>query len=176
MSGRGFSLIPFAPAPDLRLSGEVARCTDILTIWYELAGALTEVTMPPPAAIPARRHGLWEETCFEFFLGPRGMPAYWEFNLSPSGHWNVYRFSGYRQGREEERSYSSLPFEVERRPEAVRLAVAVDLARIGCRGQSWELGLSAVVRLGHGGLTYWALSHPGPQADFHRRDTFGIAL
>ena len=26
------------------------------------------------------------------------------------------------------------------------------------------------------GLTYWALTHPGAQADFHRRDSFQVEL
>jgi len=28
----------------------------------------------------------------------------------------------------------------------------------------------------NGALEYWALSHPGPEADFHRRDGFSLRL
>ena len=65
-----------------------------------------------PADMPARRDRLWEETCFEFFLAVKNSPRYWEFNLSPAGHWNVYRFADYRQGMQEEPAFASLPFSV----------------------------------------------------------------
>ena len=38
------------------------------------------------------------------------------------------------------------------------------------------VGIAAVIKLAGGGLTYWALTHPGPQADFHRRDSFLVEL
>jgi len=36
--------------------------------------------------------------------------------------------------------------------------------------------VAAVVKLRDGRVTYWALSHPGPRPDFHRRDSFLIKL
>ena len=37
-------------------------------------------------------------------------------------------------------------------------------------------GIAAVIKLAGGELTYWALTHPGPAADFHRRDSFVVEL
>ena len=51
---------------------------------------------------------------------------------------------------------------------AVGLIVAAD-RRI-------EVGVAAVIELAGGGLTYWALSHPGPQPDFHRRESFLVEV
>ena len=39
-----------------------------------------------------------------------------------------------------------------------------------------EVGIAAVIELAGGGLTYWALTHPGPEADFHRRESFRVEL
>ncbi len=179
MTGRDFSLTPFTPASphlNLRLTGQIARRARILTISYELRGPLAQVVISPPAAAPARRHGLWQETCFEFFLGLKQAPQYWEFNLSPSGHWNVYRFPDYRRGLTEEAAFSSLPVSLETRPEALRLTLEVDLAGIVPASAALEAGISAVIIAREGQATYWALSHPGPQPDFHRRDSFLIDL
>ncbi len=176
MKERKFALQPWAPRPDLKITGKIARRAQTLTIHYELRGELAAVALPPPVDAPARRHGLWEGTCFEFFLGAQNSPQYWEFNLSPAGHWNVYQFAGYRQGRQEEADFASLPFSVQRQPDSWLLTLVVDLARIVPADQALEVGISAVLKLAEGEAAYWALRHPGPQPDFHRRDGFSLAL
>jgi hypothetical protein len=179
MNGRDFSLKPFSPTsspPDIMITGSIARRGDTLTIRYDLRGDLAELVMPAPAGMPARRHGLWEETCFEFFLGFKGYQQYWEFNLSPAGDWNVYRFAGYRQGMAEEAVFTSLPLSVRRRPESLRLALELEMGRIVSADQPLAVGIAAVIKLAGNGVTYWALTHPGPQADFHRRDSFLVEL
>ncbi len=75
----------------------------------------------------------------------------------------------------EEAAFASLPFRVQRRPDSWLLTLKVDLAKIVPADQSLEIGISAVIKLREGEATYWALSHPGPQADFHRRDSFSVA-
>ncbi len=179
MTGRNFRLIPFGPTnawPDLQIIGTIARRASILSLSFELSGRLAEIARSPPAAAAARHQGLWHETCFEFFLGVAPAPRYWEFNLSPAGHWNVYRFANYRQAMQEEAAFDSLPFSVRSRPEALLLALEVDLARIIRADQVLEVGISAVLKAQNGKMTYWALSHPGPQPDFHRRESFSLHL
>ena len=179
MSGRSFSLQPFSPiGPTLtiKLTGHINRRPSHLAIRYDLRGDLAELMVPEPAALPARRQGLWEETCFEFFLGIKDSPQDWEFNLSPAGHWNVYRFVGYRQGMAEEAALTSLPLSVQRQPDSLAISLELDVGRIVAADQPLQVGIAAVIRLAGGGLTYWALTHPGPQADFHRRDGFGVEL
>ena len=179
MNGRSFSLKPFSPiSPPLnfKITGHIARRPRQLAIRYDLHGPLTELVIPGPADMPARRHGLWEETCFEFFLRVKDSPRYWEFNLSPAGHWNVYRFAGYRQGMAEEIAFTSLPLSVRRRSDSLRLDLELDVGAIVSADQPLEVGIAAVIRLAGNGVTYWALIHPGPQADFHRRDSFLVEL
>ena len=179
MNGRSFSLEPFSPAgpgPEVEITGNIGRYDHNLTIRYDLRGKLGELAIPDLADLPARRHGLWEETCFELFLGVQHSPQYWEFNLSPGGPWNVYRFAAYRQGMQEEKAFAALPFRVRRQGDSVRLALELDLAKIVPAGRALEAGIAAVLRLARGGVSYWALTHGGPQADFHRRDSFIIQL
>jgi hypothetical protein len=77
---------------------------------------------------------------------------------------------------EEEAAFDSLPFSVRSRPEALLLTLAVDLAGIIRADQVLEVGISAVLKAKNGEMTYWALSHPGSQPDFHRRDSFSLVL
>lgn len=179
MSGRDFRLEPFAPTGwpgDIAIGGSIARSADILAIRYVLRGRLAELVIPGPAGMPARRHGLWEATCCEFFLGVKEAPGYWEFNLSPAGHWNVYRFEGYRQGMAEETAITSLAFRVGRRPDRLEVALELDLGKLVAAEQPLAVGLAAVIEFRDRGLTYWALTHPGPRADFHRRDSFQVEV
>jgi hypothetical protein len=179
MKGQSFSLQPFSqaePRPAVSITGSITRRAHTLAIRYDLRGPLAELAIPGPAETPARRPRLWEATCFEFFLAVPEAPGYWEFNLSPAGPWNVYRFAAYRQGMTEEAAVRSLPFGVQRRPDSLLLTLKFDLARIIPAGQALVAGITAVIQLAGGRMTYWALTHPGPQVDFHRRDSFIIDL
>ncbi|HEY9846852.1 MAG TPA: hypothetical protein V6D03_11730 [Candidatus Caenarcaniphilales bacterium] len=116
MNNQSFSLQPFGAAnlmPDLKIRGNIARHFNTLTIRYELLGPLTELVIPELGGRPVRKNALWEEMCFEFFLAIKNSLRYWEFNLSPAGHWNIYSFAAYRQGMQEETAFTSLPFDVQ---------------------------------------------------------------
>jgi hypothetical protein len=179
MNSRSFSLKPFPSAgllPYLEITGNIGRHYQTLTISYAFLGPLREIMIPAPTDIPARKIALWEETCFEFFLGVKNSEQYWEFNLSPSRHWNVYRFKSYRKGMQEEAAFTSLPFSVEIQPDALRLSLELDLGKIILTDQTLKVGISAVINPVNGELTYWALTHRGPEADFHRKDSFILEL
>ena len=179
MSPRSFTLKPFpgeAPPFPLLITGTIARHAHILTLRYELRGDLAELALPSPAVRPARRDGLWHETCFEFFLAPHNFPQYWEFNLSPAGHWNVYGFRSYRQGMHQEPAIAALPFTIIKEPAALFLTLEVEVSSLIQPDQSLNIAIAAVIKAQDGALTYWALAHPGPRPDFHRRDAFIITL
>ena len=174
-----FSLTPFPGeerGPDLKITGTIARHGDTLSIDCAIRGTPSELAIPSPEDPPERRDRLWEDTCLEIFLAAAGSEPYWEFHLSPAGHWNVYRFTGYREGRAEEPAFSTLPFLVRREPEAVRLSLDLGLARILPAGTPIEAAVCAVVRTASGKTTHWALAHTGPRPDFHRRDGFAVTL
>jgi hypothetical protein len=179
MNGQRYCLQTFPSAftlPHLQITGSMARSSNRLDIRYALRGHLAEIAIPLPADMPTRRDRLWEETCFEFFLAVKNSPRYWEFNLSPSGDWNVYGFAGYRQGMHEEPAFASLPFDVKARSDALELTLELDLGKIVRADQPLEVAISAVIKPRTGEATYWALTHGTPRADFHRRDHFLIEL
>ncbi len=178
-SNRGFCLIPFPSdrfVSPVGIVNTVARHAGTLSLSYRLRRHGEPLLIPAPAAIPERRHGLWKNTCFELFLAVKGAPAYWEFNLSPAGHWNVYRFSSYRQGMAEESAFAALPFKVTVETDGLSLGLEIDLNNILPAALSLEAGPSAVLRHADGAITWWALAHDGPQPDFHDRRSFRLFL
>ncbi|MFN6484470.1 MULTISPECIES: DOMON-like domain-containing protein [unclassified Nostoc] len=179
MSNQTFSLQPFPSnesLPNLKISGNITRNGNQLAIRYMLEGDLKEIAIFLPSNTPLRKHKLWEDTCFEFFLGIKDSQRYWEFNLSPAGHWNVYRLDGYRQGMQEETAFENLPFSVHNQADGFALALDVDLDKIISANQEIEIGITTVVKDRGGSVTYWALTHLGAEADFHLRDSFMIKL
>ncbi len=178
MRGRSFSLKPFpsGPRPHLNLKCSIGRRADTLSLGYSLFGSLADIIIPARADVPSRKNSLWEETCFEFFIGTGNPGKYWEFNLSPCGHWNVYLFTSYRQGMQEEPAFTSLPFSVRFSPDVLRLSLKLELKKIIPSDQTIEIAVSAVIKDRRGKITYWALKHPGPHPDFHRRESFVVKL
>ena len=172
-----FALRSFTPPPaSLALAGSVRRDGDRLSLHYRLEDPEGLVLLPPATATPRRRDELWTATCFEFFLAEPGAEPYWEVNLSPSGDWNLYRLSGYRQGLAPEPAIGALPFVVQRDGSGLEVMVTLDLGALPLEGRPLELAITAVLELRDGEILYWALRHPGEQADFHWREGFGLRV
>jgi hypothetical protein len=148
----------------------------MLFLSYDLSAPSGLLAIPAPVESPARKDGLWEGTCFEFFIAKRDSEAYREFNISPSGDWNVYCFTSYRQGMREEPAFSSFPCSIGGRPGSLRLSLELDLRKVGAAETDLDIGVSAVVSSLDGIKTYWALAHPGSRPDFHRRDCFVLKI
>ncbi|MEH1894595.1 MAG: DOMON-like domain-containing protein [Nostoc sp.] len=179
MNEQTFSLQPFPSnesPPNLKISGNIARNGNKLAIRYMLEGDLKKIAIFPISNTPSRKHELWKDTCFEFFLGIKNSAQYWEFNLSPAGHWNAYHFDGYRQGMQEETAFEKLPFSVQNQADGLTLLLDIDLGKIISVEQAIEVGITTVVKDRGGEVTYWALTHLGAEADFHLRDSFIIEL
>ncbi|MEO1636963.1 MAG: DOMON-like domain-containing protein, partial [Cyanobacteria bacterium J06631_9] len=178
-----FTLVPFEPLPgttQLSITGTLARAGSVLSVTYLMTGDLDSVLIPPINTCQARKDRLWEQTCFEFFwtagLQKADQDAYWEFNLSPTGEWNVFALGGYRADLKEEPAFSELPFSVSRLPDGVRVTISVDMSVLLPTDTPWLLGVSAVGVLADGTETFWAIAHPASEADFHDSGSFVVQL
>ncbi|WGV25225.1 DOMON-like domain-containing protein [Halotia branconii] len=179
MNKQIFSLQPFPSTeilPNLNITGDIVRNNHQLAINYQLLGNLKEIAIAPSSTTPMRKHELWQDTCFEFFVCIKDSQRYWEFNLSPAGHWNVYRFDGYRQGMQEEKILTILPFCAKQQLDSLAITLDMDLSKIILADQAIVVGITTVIKCTNGEVTYWALTHQGVEADFHLRESFIITL
>jgi hypothetical protein len=150
----------------------VRREDGSLSLLYRLEGPLELVRLAAVALEPARRDGLWTTTCFECFLAVEGQAPYWELNLSPAGHWNLYRLEDYRAGLRPETACAALAPRLEVGAGTLTLTVDLPLPPAIPAAAPLQLGVTAVIEATAGDLSYWALAHPGAEPDFHRRDGF----
>ena len=174
---KDFKLQPFPTngyVPAIEIFGQIDRQNELLSIEYQLSGDLDAIEIATPV-VPTRQDKLWEATCFEFFLGIPGDRNYWEFNLSPSGNWNIFHLDDYRQGLREELAFTALLFEIDRQPSLVSLSLDFDLSKI-MTVAAIEVSVTTVIKPRQGEISYWAISHCGKEADFHLRESFAIEI
>ncbi|BAZ66428.1 MAG: DOMON-like domain-containing protein [Pelatocladus maniniholoensis HA4357-MV3] len=179
MNNQKFSLQPFVDGkllPNFKITGNITRHANQLNLCYVLSGDLEKVAIASPSNTPKRKHELWEDTCFEFFLSVKNSDKYWEFNLSPTGDWNIYRFDGYRQGMQEETAFSILPFNVQHQSDSLVVVLEMDLSKIILLEEILQIAITTVIKSKDGEVSYWALIHQEKEADFHLRDSFIIEL
>ena len=146
---------------------------DSLVLSYVVGGKMTDVRMPPVVRA-ARSDELWRHTCFEAFVRASSGTQYYEFNFSPSTHWQAYLFSSYRSGMCVASEISAPPIEVQWSPDSYTLEVSLQLNRLSALpwDSLWRLGLSALIEDTSGRKSYWALAHPPGKPDFHHADCF----
>lgn len=132
---------------------------------YRLEGDIEALAIPSPAVGAA--DGLWRHTCLEAFVQDGDGPGYHEFNLSPSGQWAVYRFSGERQRMPGDTTLPAGPtITTERSADSLVLQAWLPCTQLPARPT--VIGLSAVIETLDGQISHWALHHPrADRPDFH---------
>ncbi len=157
---------------------------DRLLLRFKLAKG-GSVELRPLSEKPERRDELWKQSCFECFMvnaAHRGPNAhYMEWNLSPSGDWQAYWFSGYRQGRVDATLAPELAApRSSRRQEGdslifeFQIPIPVQLQNVG-----FEMGVSAVMQdstMPGAEPFYWAFAHREEKPDFHSRQAMLVIV
>jgi hypothetical protein len=147
-----------------------------LAITYLVEGDIGRVRVPAPCA-PRVADCLWQHTCCEIFIARKGMPAYHEFNFSPSGEWAQYAFDGYRVPRADG---SGAAPNISVRATAITLeldaVIQADCLPVFLSSAPLSIALSAVIEDRGGALSYWALRHPPGKPDFHHPAGFALNL
>jgi hypothetical protein len=179
MNPHPFELVPLLDSkiPEIKITGSIARERNVLIVKYFLSGKIDEILFPELNPQPGRKYALWLATCFEFFLAFPGQPQYWEFNLSPSGDWNVFRMDSYRQiGFREEESIQNPRLDKRQNMNYYQLNVTFDLRPILVPDMQIQAGIASVIKTQDGHETYWALTHLNSRPDFHLRESFLLKI
>jgi hypothetical protein len=155
----------------------VARADGTLAVGYVIEGDLARLRVPPARA-PRIAQRLWQHTCCEIFIAREGLPAYHEFNLSPSGEWAAHAFASYRDGGPLADEGLAPGIAVRSAADRLELDAVIRLDRLSpsYAGAKLSIALSAVLEDDTGALSYWALRHPPGKPDFHHPAAFALEL
>ncbi len=141
---------------------------------YELRGPLHQLLLPPPRPSAFAR-GLWQHTCFEWFVKPEQQTIYQEFNFSPSSEWASFSFA---RERAPDNAHGSLAeqaapqLQLAQTADVLTLRVQVPSANLPAVNTPLVMGLCAVLEMQDTSLSYWAVQHPSPKPDFHHPGSF----
>jgi hypothetical protein len=165
---------PSAPLKIWATVDHVASLGAVATtnIWFGVGAPAERFVIPEPLE-PSQADRLWQTTCFEAFLRPKGEDGYREWNFAPSSQWAAYDFTSNRDGMTNAPIASPPYIRIEDNFTwwALGATIAVDA------DTQWQLGLSAVLEEKGGTKSYWALAHPqGEKPDFHDSVCFAAQL
>ena len=149
-----------------------------LYLAWRIEGDTGRLALPAQggAHVGQRKDELWRATCFEAFVKRPGDPRYREFNIAPTGDWAVYRFADYREGMENEDAMEVLRIEQHKGPQSFALEAEIAAAPLLEGADEMRLGFSAVLEGADDATSYWALSHPPGDPDFHHSGNFAHEL
>lgn len=170
-----FQLSGFAEsALPVDITGELSVEPTRIQVRFNLGGEIHLLSYPELKSDVARADELWKTTCFEVFMKLVDQAAYWEYNLSPSGDWNVYRFQAYRQQQQREASITHIDIDVKKSDHKLQtLTASLPLPPV-LRDQPLCLGVSSVVEDKQGHKHFYALNHVAAKPDFHDHKSFTI--
>lgn len=158
---------------DVSLVGAIEQVSPFtLNVGYWLRDPNQLVHYPDLLNAHPRQDYLWEDTCFEIFIGVKDEDFYREINLSPSQAWQAYQFEEYRYP-EVMPPQSASDIELNQLKKThFGLTVSLDLTDfMNQHALNWSdlfVGLSAVLNTSKG-KHYYAMQHSSPEADFHNK-------
>ena len=168
-----YELSSFDRFQDIYLVGAIEQTNAFsLNVGYWLRDPNQMLEFPPSVAGNPRQDFLWENTCFEIFIGVKGEDYYREINLSPSEAWQAYQFEEYRYP-EDMPPQAAYDIELNQLKKThYGLNVSLDLTEFMLANKlKWDnlfIGLTAVFKTAKG-LHYYAMQHSSPTADFHNK-------
>lgn len=156
---------------DFKLEGDASRVGPALKLTYKIADLKNLLNLPTSFTADSntvpRGDGLWNDTCFEMFLRPKGKSSYYEFNFSLTPAWNEYFFESYRKPQPPKQCHDISLKKIQWDGQLLQ----VELSGLKLEDQ-FEISLTAVLKEKSGALHYMAVKHAGTEPDFHHIDSF----
>jgi hypothetical protein len=145
-----------------------------LQLSYQVSGDISQLRIQAPTE-PERRDELWRHTCAELFVAEADIPAYAEFNLSPSSCWAAYEFDDYRQGMQ---AANVMPpvITLMQTEQLLIVNARVQLPERHATATVLQASVTMVIESNIGEYSYWAAQHVTVKPDFHCRDSFVLSI
>lgn len=164
---------PCAVVSNISIAAEFTDRGD-LNLLYRVIGDIDAIKLPA-VHHPGPADNLWQQTCCEAFVATANAEPYREFNFSPSTQWAIYQFAAYRQRDNNFHVHATPHITFYQHADGFELAATI-AAELLPAGAVLDIGITTVIEASDGSKSYWALNHGAAQPDFHRRQSFTLAL
>lgn len=161
----------------------------ILQIHYHLIGKINQLELNQQRTPLSgqgdeqgeRKIGLWERSCFEFFIKNKEKSEYYEFNFSPFGDWNCFYFASQNDELSEYNRIKRIPISINHETiskshEEFHLTALINLNHLGryfYQQNQMRVNLSCILLdPKKGSKEHWALAHPPKKPNFHDFNCF----
>lgn len=168
-----FELSSFQPTQDLGLIAAIETPnTGILQIGFWVNDPNQSIQWQSTVKNHTRQDYLWENTCFEVFIGVKGQDFYREINLSPTLSWQAYQFEEYRYPETMPPQAADDIELIDAQRTKFGLTAILDINPFlhsqNVKIKNIFMGLSAVIQT-DGQQHFFAMQHSGQHADFHNK-------
>lgn len=167
-----YELTPFKRFDDVSIIAAIEQQGSLLNLGFWIKDPNHLIKWPTIQQPASKADFLWQQTCFEVFIGIRNQDEYLEINLSPAQLWQCYGFEEYRypESIPPQKNDGAEVIELKRTHYGLNATVNIGrfLAANKASINQIFIGISAVLNTTQG-EQFYALQHTSPQADFHNK-------
>lgn len=167
-----FELSAFEVVQDIAIVAaiEIPR-SGIIKTGFWINDPEQKIVWPPTQDEIGHQDYLWQNTCFELFIGVKEQDYYREINLAPTA-WQAYAFEEYRfpEDLPPQPAQDIALLELQRTPFGLTAVIDINafLHAEQLKMSHLFLGLTAVITTAQK-QHFFAMQHSSPQADFHNK-------
>lgn len=175
-------LVPFkGELSPFNFYGQIEIEEDIFRLIYTVEGDISQINFDHLTDKPLSNRviGLWQSTCFEFFLRTKNTQKeneYIEFNFSPNNYWNSFHFTSLRGDLKEYEEIKAIEIKKQILKNKYILVVEFkrqDLPHNFSRIDDLEFSMTGILRNKETNQeSFWAIKHQGSKPDFHHPGSY----
>ena len=152
-----------------QVNADISLIQNTLYLKYIISGNISKIKLAPTK----QSNDLWKNTCFELFLSNKNISEYLEFNWSPNGQCNTYKFNDYREKANQD-IYERSDFIVKKENNNIIFESKILLNKynpyIYLDINNLLMGMSVIIETNT--LDYWSNQHLHNRPDFHNKNSY----
>ena len=163
-------LKPYSKKNELTIEGILTLSSNKISLHFKITGVLKNYQFPQIDKLK-RANELWKATCFELFLANSKTKIYYEINISPTLHWNIYRLETYRAEPKELIVSSEPLIEIREDEESYEIDFELECKELNL-AEFDQYNLAVILLNIENEREFWAVNLVGESPDFHDRGRF----
>ena len=163
-------LQPHSQKTELTIVSRLTFDSNNISLHFKISGAVKKYQIPLKENLK-RANNLWKATCFELFLANSKTQSYYEINISPTLHWNIYRLETYRAEPKELISSSKPIIEIKEDEKSYEIDFELECKELDLV-EFDQYNLAVILLNKQNEREFWAVNPVGERPDFHDRGGF----